>query len=223
MFTSNIVVFIGGPKHFKTEEIQHPSSYIQVPEKQYIGPIVPDKEPLYKVVTYRLEKYRPGPDIILPIYVAQDTPPEAYHKLIGEYFYHLITTAHAQAQKPSPIFWGDPNLPIDVAKYNEELYKQFTKPQHHLLYVQPPSPNKSPLEDTMQMMKQALHGSQVIKNLTNLIPGLAKARANCPACTVHNAPVVKLIQHLNDEHKWPIETKIADWLETLDVKFEVKQ
>lgn len=86
-------------------------------------------------------------------------------------------------------------------------------------------------------------GGNVIATLKNAIPGLSDAKATCPKCvsasdtvvtlpptvtdmtvqelmygkppSVVNVPVIDIVVHLNDHHKWSRE-QIADWLETQD-------
>lgn len=61
-----------------------------------------------------------------------------------------------------------------------------------------------------------------ITAMKKLVPGLEDAKAVCPACfrLVTRLPLVTIVIHLNDSHRWT-RGAIADWLDTLDVDLTV--
>lgn len=202
---SNVVLFIGGPKNFQTEEIDHPQSYLQFPEKinQFVG-LGSDApfaalEPNYKIVTYRLEKYRPGPTIIIPMYVAQGLDTEEASRYAGEYFLQLMLNQHTATK------------PINTKGWKENFQQALKSVEIEFLTAGSWS------------TEEQFSGSLVIGQLTKLFPQLATTSGVCPSkdCGA-KGKIGQLIQHLNDLHQWKIETDIADWLESLDIKFEVK-
>lgn len=68
-------------------------------------------------------------------------------------------------------------------------------------------------------------GSNVLKTLAGVFPGLDGATAKSPCkCEVAKAGLVNLGQvviHLNDTHQWTRD-RIADWLDTLDIDLSAK-
>lgn len=247
---SPVVLFIGGPKDMTTEHIANPPPHIQVPEqiKSFVG-IVPsyyeDVDCKFKVVTYRREKYYFAPGIFLPIYVVQGIDLPKACELAGEFFLSLIIQSHLigknmpkqngktaalmsimdqewykQAISAGPTTQEMPDMLSELQKamalFEKEVYNHSIDSHYKQQFMMgPPSTGKQ---------KKQQSGSKVIGNLVKLIPNLATAKSTCPECGGKDpVPVVDLITHLNDTHMWPIKTKIADWLETLDTKFEVKQ
>lgn len=62
----------------------------------------------------------------------------------------------------------------------------------------------------------------VPRAMSEAFPGLQEV-VNCPCDCLGTATIYYLIQHLNDTHEEWTRERIADWLETLDVKLEMKQ
>lgn len=62
-----------------------------------------------------------------------------------------------------------------------------------------------------------ISGHTVTTALEELLPGLM-TYVQCPDknCPKSPEPIMSLVQHLNDTHRWTRE-QIADWLESLDV------
>jgi hypothetical protein len=252
---SKVVLFIGGPKNYQTEEITHPQTYLQVPEKinSFVGlgsdhPFAA-QEPNYKVVTYRLEKYRPGPTITIPLYVAQGYETEHASQLAGEYFYQLMLnqyTVNKVAEKQGKFGLSQILVSPTIPSFIQELYEEKLAPSltEQEWYKNALGSNFKSLTTLKQEYLKALvhikeqgitfgpsstgkqvqvNGGSVLGQLTKLFPQLATVSSSCPSkdCGAMGR-IAELIQHLNDIHHWKIETDIADWLESLDIKFEVK-
>ncbi len=218
MTTSPVVLFVGGPRHLQTEEMHNPPVYLQMPKqiKNFIGLGNPSQEDLsfnYKVVTYTLEKYAPGPGVFIPLYVIQGMPVKEASSIVAQYFLDLFIINHTQ--KSNIV---DPTSSYGLLQTMSSQMGVWT--QSYTL------PKKSIMQNMMEAMQQLNShltlGHPVVANLVKLFPQLETAKSNCPDCG-NTGFIVGIIQHLNDTHKWPIETKIADWLETLDMKFEVKK
>jgi len=232
---SSIVLFIGGPKNFQTEEMDHPPMYLQVPQqiKHFIGLGNPSQEDLqatYKVETYTLQKYHPGPTIISPLYVLSGIDYEPACRYAGEYFYNLMLNQHTIAKAAEKHGKSVLSMALTgVELHNQEWYQ-------NAINTKPPSPEelKASIVKAMKLIEanpMIFSGDKpptkkttfsINQQISKLFPQLNTVRTTCPDCAMGEATVSLIIQHLNDVHKWPIATKIADWLETLDIKFEVK-
>lgn len=124
------------------------------------------------------------------------------------------TKTQFSAQLPAP-----QQISMDKAVKLMEAYIEKTKGKF-TGEVQPPKP-----KNYSNAVTNTGFTPGVVDELATIFPELNTVEVNCPICggSDYSDTIGKVIVHLNDDaHNWTRE-QIADWLETLDVKLEVKE